>query len=259
MMVQFLRTKYQKVIVTKEYVIAEGSLPVCLVAHLDTVSENPPSEIFCDLKQQVMWSPDLLGADDRAGVYAIKQIINDGYLPSVILTTDEERGCLGAQALVHQIPSCPLENLKAILQLDRRGSQDCVFYDCDNPDFTEYISSFGFIEAIGSFSDISIIAPSWGVAAANLSVGYYNEHSKIEYLRFNELDATITKVCNILDNAEQMLAYAYIERPQVGSFYDPYKCAICGKKIVPDKYKIIKQGKDLFDICDKCCDMYMIV
>ena len=28
---------------------------------------------------------------------------------------------------------------KAIFQLDRCGSDDCVFYDCDNPDFTKYV------------------------------------------------------------------------------------------------------------------------
>ena len=75
---------------------------------------------------------------------------------------------------------------KAIFQLDRRGSDECVFYDCDNPDFIKYVESFGFKEAYGSFSDISIIAPAWGVAAANLSVGYYLEHSNAEYLKCRE-------------------------------------------------------------------------
>ena len=100
---------------------------------------------------------------------------------------------------------------KAIFQLDRRGSDDCVFYDCDNPDFTKYVESFGFKETYGSFSDISIIAPAWGVAAANLSVGYYLEHSNTEYLKCRELEKTIERVKKILDNAENMLSYTYIE------------------------------------------------
>ena len=100
---------------------------------------------------------------------------------------------------------------KAIFQLDRRGSDDCVFYDCDNPDFTKYVESFGFKKAYGSFSDISVIAPAWGVAAANLSVGYYLEHSNAEYLKGRELEKTIERVKKILDNAENMLSYTYIE------------------------------------------------
>ena len=130
---------YTNIISTKEYIVAEGSIPICLVAHLDTVNENPPEEIFYDQEQRVMWSPDLLGADDRAGVYAIICILSDGYRPHIIFTTDEEKGCAGASTLVTQEPNCPLEKIKAIFQLDRRGSKDCVFYDCDNPDFVKYI------------------------------------------------------------------------------------------------------------------------
>ena len=28
---------------------------------------------------------------------------------------------------------------KAIFQLDRRGSEDCVFYECGNPHFTKLV------------------------------------------------------------------------------------------------------------------------
>lgn len=54
-----------------------------------------------------MWSPQLLGSDDRAGVYAIIQIIEAGYKPHVIFTTDEEIGAVGAQKLIEDFPECP--------------------------------------------------------------------------------------------------------------------------------------------------------
>ena len=205
----FLKRHYPKVIETKEYIYAEGEIPIALVAHMDTVFKKPPSEIFFDERHNVVWSPQGLGADDRAGVFAIVQIIRGGQKPHVIFTTDEEYGALGAMELSKL--DCPFTNLKYIIQLDRRGSDDCVFYDCDNPDFIKYVESFGFKEAYGSFSDISIIAPAWGVAAANLSVGYYLEHSNAEYLKCRELEKTIERVKKILDNAENMLSYTYIE------------------------------------------------
>lgn len=76
-------------------------------------------------------------------------------------------------------PSC---KLKAIFELDRCGKDDMVFYGCNNPDFENYIEKFGFTFGWGTFSDISVIAPAWKVAAVNLSIGYVGEHMQTEIL-----------------------------------------------------------------------------
>ena len=209
-----------------------------------------------------MWSPQLLGSDDRAGVYAIIQIVEAGYKPHIIFTTDEETGAQGSQALIMQKPDCPLENLKAIFQLDRRGSDDCVFYDCDNPDFTKYVESFGFKEAYGSFSDISIIAPAWGVAAANLSVGYYLEHSNAEYLKCRELEKTIERVKKILDNAENMLSYTYIKALKTygwghdDSFGWANRCVFCGNPVTNGQFHLVKENNYSYKVCHHCYNTY---
>ena len=126
---QYLKARYKRVISTRDYVIAVGDIPVALVAHLDTVFPYLPENIYYDRVKNVMWSSDGLGADDRAGVYAIVQILKYGYRPTIIFTTDEEKGCVGAGILSEQIKTAPTE-LKYIIQLDRRGSNDCVFYSC---------------------------------------------------------------------------------------------------------------------------------
>lgn len=208
---EYLRKKYDKVEITKDYILAFGDIPIALVAHCDTVGYAPPKDIFCDMEQKVMWSPDLLGADDRAGIYAILQIIEAGFRPNVIFTTDEEIGGLGAQALVKKHKKCPFKDLKFIIELDRSGQMDCVFYSCGNENFRVFIESYGFITAKGTFTDISIIAPTWGIAATNLSVGYYYEHNPIEMLRWNELEATIFVVENILKQHKIAPAFKYIE------------------------------------------------
>ena len=159
-MKHYLSTKYEKVITTKEYVIAIGDIPIGLVAHLDTVFKFVPNDIYYDRVKNVMWSPDGLGADDRAGVYSIMQLLKAGFKPTVILTTDEELGCVGALKVATDFPIAPTE-LKYIVELDRRGSNDCVFYECNNPQFDEYVESFGFVTNFGSFSDISVICPQW--------------------------------------------------------------------------------------------------
>ena len=209
-MYKFLKSKYKTIHCTKDYILAVGDIPVALVAHMDTVFTSPPENIFYDRVKNVMWSPDGLGADDRAGVYSIVQILKQGLKPTIIFTTDEERGAIGASKLVADFKEAPTE-LKYIIELDRRGSVDCVFYDCDNPEFEEYVESFGFVTAWGSFTDISVICPIWGVAGVNLSTGYEDEHSYQELLYIGRMLSTIKKVVKMLqDVSTEMEPFEYI-------------------------------------------------
>ena len=188
----FLKNHYTTVCKTEDYIYAVGDIPIALVAHMDTVWDKPPSYVFYDSDCNVMWSPQGLGADDRAGIFAILKIIMHGFRPHVIFTADEEIGGLGAEALA-KIP-CPFKDLRYIIELDRQGIDDCVFYQCGNEKFKDYIETFDFKRAIGSFSDISFLCPYWNIAGVNLSVGYYNEHTSIEHLFLDTLFDTISKV-----------------------------------------------------------------
>ena len=230
-MSKYLSKNYDQVIIRDKFIVAIGNTPIGLVAHLDTVHTRPPINFFYDQEQQVLWSPQGLGADDRAGVYAIIQIVEAGYRPHIILCKDEEIGGKGADAVIQMFPQYPFENLKCLIELDRSGKQDCVFYDCDNEDFVKYIEQFGFKEDIGSFSDISILAPQWEVAAVNLSIGYYNEHTKAEYWDLFEADDTITKVINIL-RSKNNNTYMYIPATKDNRII---RC-FCGKLCYPGEY-----------------------
>lgn len=215
MMRSFLIRRYGKenVIATKDFIVAKGEIPVGLVAHADTVFPRKPSEFYYDKEANVMWSPDGMGADDRAGIFSIIQIINSRYRPHVIITTDEESGCIGATMLAKKYHKHPFEDLKFLIQLDRRGKTDSVYYDCANDEFEEFINKFGFITAYGTLSDISILAPMWEVAAVNLSIGYVDEHSCEERLFVSAMWNTIEKVKNILEHVKhnEVPVYEYIE------------------------------------------------
>lgn len=222
-----------KILETKEYLIALGDIPIALIAHLDTVHMEKPVDIFYDRYENVIWSPEGLGADDRAGVYSIIQIISSGLRPTVIFTTGEEIGGIGASKLVKDYLEMPVD-LKYIIELDRRGEQQCVFYNCGNKDFVKYIESFGFEASHGTFTDISIICPKWEIAGVNLSVGYENEHSHIEILYVDYMLDTIDKVKAMLIKAEKAPKFEYIPLPdnkeifkilysleEIKSFWDP--------------------------------------
>ena len=253
----FLRQKYDKVVTTEDYIYAEGTIPIALIAHMDTVFPIPPEEILYDTNHNIMISPQGLGADDRAGIYMITKLIRDGFKPHVIFTTDEERGCLGAAQLA-KLP-CPFKDLRFMIQLDRRGANDCVFYECDNPSFTEYIESFGFVEAFGSFTDITELGPAWNVGAVNLSVGYRDEHTRSEVLFVGQMLETLEKVRTILRQKIELIPeFKFIPRvwtsdPWLSKYHTDHVCKCCGKYI-PNHNGITVYSDYDFDYVTYCND-----
>ena len=176
------------------YLYAAGSVPVLLVAHLDTVHQEPVRDICYNAEKTVAMSPQGIGGDDRAGVWMALYIL-ERVSCHVLFCEDEESGCVGARQFVRH-KWAPQVNY--IVEMDRRGENDAVFYRCDNPDFTEYICSFGFDLAYGSCSDISYLAPHIGAAAVNLSCGYYCEHRRHEYVRLDQMQHNARRIAEMV-------------------------------------------------------------
>lgn len=198
------------------FVYAKGDIPIAMVSHMDTVCIPPK---FIKYQSGVMSGKYGLGADDRAGIYSILHLIRLGLRPHVIFTEDEEIGCIGAEKFAST--AIRIDDLKYVIELDRRGSKDAVFYDCDNPDFTDYVTSFGFVETYGSFSDICEICPKLGVAGVNLSIGYYNEHTSKEQLVISDMARTIRLVEKMLMNPPTY-EFEYIELQYSYSYRSSY-------------------------------------
>lgn len=200
----YLKRVDYNVVNRKGFLYAEGEVPVLLVAHLDTVHNEKPEIICRSADGRYMMSPQGIGGDDRCGVYMILQIINEARC-HVLFCEDEEIGGQGAREFAK---SDIKADVNFIVEMDRRGNNDAVFYGCNNPEFTEFVCSFGFCEAIGSFSDISVVAPHLETAAVNISAGYYNEH------RLHEMIDTFA----MQDNIERIIRMARIETKKY-----PYK------------------------------------
>lgn len=201
-----------------KYILVRGEAPIMLVAHLDTVHKEPVKHICKSDSGNILMSPQGIGGDDRCGVYALTAVHEQAQVkPWLLFTCDEEIGGVGASAFCakHKAGKTPkgLDDLKLIIEIDRKGRNDAVFYDCDNPEFEAYITSKGFQTEWGSFSDISYVAPELGVAAVNLSSGYYNAHTQHEYIDRKHLNATVKKVVEIVADAAKpdFPQYEYIE------------------------------------------------
>lgn len=220
MLFDSLRKTYkEKAVICKGgYILVKGEAPVMLVAHLDTVHKEPVHDICKSARGNILMSPQGIGGDDRCGVYAITTVYEKAEVkPWLLFTCDEEVGGVGAEKFVrmHEKGKLPkaLNKLKLLVEIDRKGKNDAVYYDCDNPELETYITNKGFKTDIGSYSDISSIAPELGVAAVNLSSGYYNAHTLHEYINRRHLNMTVKKVLEIVTEAAQpeFPKYEYIE------------------------------------------------
>ena len=182
--------------------------PVMLVAHLDTVHEQPVRDICLSADRNILMSPQGIGGDDRCGIFALCKIYRLSKIkPWLLFCCNEEVGGLGAKKFClahkqHQLPN-EIDDLKFLVELDRKGKNDAVYYRCDNPDFEAYISGKGFKTAQGSFSDISLIAPELDIAAVNLSCGYYAAHTRHEYINRFQLNAVIHTVVDIVADSSR--------------------------------------------------------
>ena len=204
-----LNKTHSKIINNDGYVYAQGTFPVLLVAHLDTVHIKLPKTILYDKNMGIMSSPQGIGGDDRCGVYMIFEVLKK-YNCSVLFCEDEEIGCVGAEKFTKTKFAKKLE-FNYIIEFDRKGNNDAVFYDCDNPEFEEFITKDFYKSAWGSFSDISVLAPFLGCAAVNLSCGYYNAHTTNEYVVLPEMQKSIKEACKILERTTENDRFEYIE------------------------------------------------
>lgn len=177
---------------------------VLLVAHADTVRKSPPDRE--DIKVQNGTFTSLtdapIGADDRAGCAALFLLSGLGH--SLLITDDEEVGCLGARSAARSIGGQLAEHAFAV-EVDRRGNDEAVFYDSTgNAEFADYIKNNfpGYRLGRGSVTDISSICAEIDICGVNFATGYRNEHTKDEKLNVLDWMKTLKLLKRLLTEAE---------------------------------------------------------
>ena len=211
----WLKTRYNAISEESKFILVPGEAPVLLVAHLDTVHRQQV-ETIC-WSNRIWMSPQGIGGDDRCGVFALVSIHEKAKKkPWLLFTCGEEIGGVGANSFIETLYKDnelmeTMRSMKLIIELDRKGKDEAVYYSCYCPELEDYITSKGFYTDIGSYSDIVDIAPVLGVAAVNLSCGYYNAHTQHEYIVLPELEHTIKVVTEIVNESDGLPSFSYQE------------------------------------------------
>jgi len=164
---------------------------LCFVAHVDKVGGIPQVKKSGIFLYSANGEP--LGGDDRAGVWIMFELIRKKSPAMFIFTNGEECGGIGAKEIINTIPQEIFKDISLMIELDRQGSLEYVYYHSIPKEVKKYIESFGFKEDFGTFSDISILSPYYKIPAVNLSVGYSHQHSRYEYLNIPVMKDTLSR------------------------------------------------------------------
>ncbi len=191
----------------QKFLYSPGTVPLCFVAHIDTVHYGVPTVV---IQGPSRWEKNTvkvigldgkgrqtgLGADDRAGIWLCQELLLKGSRAHFLFTDEEESGCGGAReaALALEKHEAFQKSVHCFVQLDRRGHNDAVYYDCPSKKMRQWVEEFKWVEEDGSLSDISVLGPELDVAAVNLSVGYYSAHMDSESITVGELVATLERI-----------------------------------------------------------------
>lgn len=201
--------QYGKVREGDGWIYKEGEIPILLVAHMDTVHIELPQEIIYG--KGIITSPQGIGGDDRCGVYMIMEILKKKNC-HVLFVEDEEVGCVGSGKFTQtELCKSLVGKFQYMIELDRRGENDAVFYYCENAEFTDFITEQYWEEQQGSYSDIVELSPALECASVNLSCGYFNEHHKEEYVNLNNMERNIKEVIKLIDRTESDKIFEYVE------------------------------------------------
>lgn len=250
-----------KPIVDDGFIYANGNVDILLTAHMDTTptvggkKRVPPSVIYTS-PDGVVSSPQGIGGDDRCGIYIITEIIKETKC-SVLFCEDEESGCVGATKFTKSKYLKDITKMRYMIEVDRKGKGDLVFYDCDNIDFEDFLLDNlpDYRTAWGTCSDISVLMEKAKVAAVNISSGYYNEHTLDETINLKDMEHTLSELKRLVKiDSEQ---FEFIEASKYykwdddwGYGYSGYGYSSKSKKQYDPDYELdlyvvyIKDGKE---------------
>lgn len=213
-----IRRKYYDIYSDQEnYIFAvpkTASNHIMLVSHIDTVKRQK-KVVLHDNNGVISNLNGVLGADDRAGVYAILEIVDKSIranapLPYLLFTNYEECGGLGAKQFCKDKIARNVEpDIWLMIELDRRGVNDAVYYSEPEFEVKSIVSSVGYDESWGSYSDVSTLSDHNDIAHVNLSIGYFNEHTSKEILVLSVIDYAIENVMAIMPLVKRQYGIDY--------------------------------------------------
>ena len=175
--------------------------------HTDTVDlVDGHREVIHDYDLDILFAKDdILGADDGTGVFIMLEMIKHNIPGRYIFHREEENYCAGSSWLMGNTPNV-LKGLDKAIAFDRMGTGDVITHmlsrKCVTNKFANALcetlncDNYSFEPVKGVFTDTvmySEVIPN----CTNISVGYFNQHTKDEFQDLLFLNSLIDKIKKI--------------------------------------------------------------
>jgi hypothetical protein len=157
------------------------------MAHHDTVHHSDGRQVVQIMDDHVYSSGnDCLGADCTTGIYIMLRMIEENISGIYVVHAGEEIGCVGSSALVKDFPAW-IGQVDAAISFDRKGYTSIITHQMG-----ARTCSDAFADSLAGILDMSMVKDSTGAytdsneyvdyisECTNISVGYFNQHTKKE-------------------------------------------------------------------------------
>jgi hypothetical protein len=191
-----------------EFLVVRGNNPrLWFVAHIDTVCSHRGPRKSLLIRRGIITAyvegddgvkhKTVLGADDRAGCYALYKLMLASNEANLLLTNYEECGGQGASAFA--AARDVWEGAKIFIEFDRKDCNTYVQYNENPKEMHDWLRRFNIKnDGYGSYSDIATISKATRIPSCNLGIGYYNQHSSREFLDVAAMNMAIEKAKNMI-------------------------------------------------------------
>lgn len=194
------------------YFLKIGESETMFASHLDSATEKQENVKLLTFEQNgnKFISTDgktILGADDKAGVTIMLYMIENKVPGLYYFFIGEERGGLGSKNLANDYQNENLIGIKRCISFDRNGYNSIITHQMNESCCTdlfanaiceEFENNGIFLEKdnTGIFTDSANFINRID-ECTNLSVGYFNEHTKKEYQNITYLERLCKACVNI--------------------------------------------------------------
>ena len=176
-----------------------GYSDTMFTSHLDTYGYLRRDVVHVIEDNKIMTDgKSILGADDKAGVVILLNMIEKSIPGLYYFFLGEERGCLGSKKTAKTQKKRILPHIKKVISFDKRGTSSIATHQrhnrCCSDIFANALADKLFENGLdyqlddkaGSTDSLQFIGlyPE----CTNLSVGYYNEHTFNEYQDMDHLE-----------------------------------------------------------------------
>lgn len=166
-----------------------GESRCMFTSHLDTASRKQDTVVHVEKGEIIMTDKKtILGADDKAGVVVMLNMIENNISGLYYFFLGEERGCIGSSKVAEKHKKNPLE-IDKVISFDRRGTNSIITHQsglrCCSENFANSLASeLNLIQNKFSYKtdNTGILTDSLEFISiypecTNISVGYYDEHT----------------------------------------------------------------------------------